>query len=58
MDNRWYAVQRDREDSWDTGSHNYQEATEMLRKQGSGLIAVINEDTGCCVEEIEYDDLF
>ena len=30
----------------------------MMEAQGHGLIAVINENTGVCEEEIEYEDLF
>lgn len=44
-------------DAWDNGSDNYDTAVEMLMEQGSGLIAVINEDTGMCEEEIEYEDI-
>ena len=55
---KWYAVQKDRTDAWDNGSHDYNTAVEMLKEQGCGLIAVINEDTGVCEEEIEYDDIF
>ena len=29
----------------------------MLEAQGCGLIAVIDENSGLCVEEIEYEDL-
>lgn len=54
---KWYAVQKDRMDQWDNGSHDYHEAVEMLEAQGCGLIAIIDEDTGCCVEEIEYEDV-
>lgn len=54
----WYAVQKESTDSWDAGSNNYGEAIEMLRKQGEGMIAVINEDTGVCVDEIMYQDIF
>ena len=53
---KWYAVQETREDAWDYGSHNYDEAVEMLKKQGHGLIAVIDEDENFCIEEIEYED--
>lgn len=49
---RWYAVQKETTDAWDYGSHSYTEAVEMLKKQGAGLIAIIEEDTGTCVEEI------
>lgn len=52
---KWYAVQETKEDAWDYGSSDYSEAVRMLREQGYGLIAVIENDT--CVEEIEYDDL-
>ena len=50
----WYAVQETREDAWDYGSHDKEEAIEMLKKQGHGLIAVIDDDF--CVEEIEYEE--
>lgn len=53
----WFAVQKTREGSWDNGSHKFKEASNMLKEQGYGLIAVINEDTNYCVREIEYDDL-
>ena len=53
----WFAVQEDSADAWDNGSHNYDEAVEMLLEQGHGLIAVINEDTNCCVQEIAYDEV-
>lgn len=55
---RWYAVQKETTDEWDYGSHDYAEAVEMLKKQGAGLIAVIEENTGVCVEEIKFEDLF
>lgn len=55
---KWYAVQENRMDAWDNGSDNYDTAVAMLKEQGCGLIAVINEDTGVCEEEIEYDDIF
>lgn len=55
---RWYAVQKETTDAWDYGSHSYTEAIEMLKKQGAGLIAVIEENTGVCVEEIKFEDLF
>ena len=54
-DRLWYAVQRDREDDWGTGSFDKDEAIEMLKNQGCGLIAVIQNDT--CIEEIEYEDI-
>ena len=55
---RWYAVQKETTDEWDNGSYDYAEAVEMLKKQGTGLIAVIEENTGVCVEEITYEELF
>lgn len=54
----WYAVQVDSTDTWDYGSHDYDEAVDMLRQQGCGLIAVINEDTNFCESEIQYSDIF
>ena len=54
---KWYAVQRDRSDAWDNGSHSYEEAVEMLKKQGYGLIAVIDEDNEYCLDEIEYSEI-
>lgn len=54
---KWYAVQENRMDAWDNGSDNYDRAVEMLIEQGCGLIAVINEDSGVCEEEIEFDDI-
>lgn len=54
---KWYAVQKTREDAWDNGSQDYDKAVEMLKEQGEGLIAVIDEDTGCCIEEIEYNEV-
>ncbi len=56
--NRWYAVQKDRTDGWDNGSYSYQNAIKMLKKQGFGLIAVIDENAGNCVEEITFEELF
>lgn len=54
--NKWYAIQRTSADSWDNGTFDYDEAEEMLRKQGGGLIAVIENDF--CTEEIPYDDIW
>lgn len=56
-DTVWYAVQEDSTDGWDNGSYDYNVAVEMLKDQGHGLIAVINEATSFCVEEIHYQDL-
>ena len=56
-DRRWYAVQETRDDAWDYGSHDYEEAVNMLKEQGDGLIAVINEHTGVCEKEIEFEEV-
>ena len=59
MENRWYAVMRDRQDDdWGYGSHDLEEAKEMLAGFGTddGYIAVIENDV--CVQELEYADLF
>lgn len=53
---KWYAVQETSEDAWDYGSSDFEEAKAMLKKQGHGLIAVINNDF--CEDEIQFDDLF
>lgn len=52
----WYAVQYEPTDAWDYGSNDYDEALDMLREQGEGLIAVIQD--GYCDKELYYDDLF
>lgn len=62
MENKkWYAVQTDRTDDWGTGSYDYEEAVQMLKEQGHGLIAVIDEDNdpseALCVEEIEFEEV-
>lgn len=62
MENKkWYAVQTDRTDDWGTGSYDYDEAVQMLKEQGYGLIAVIDEGNdpseALCVEEIEYEEV-
>ena len=54
---KWYAVQRSSEDEWNNGSYDIEEAKEMLREQGCGLIAVIDENNSFCIEEIRYEDL-
>lgn len=54
---KWYAVMDSTEDDWGTGSFVYSVACDMLKKQGHGLIATIENDTEC-VDEIQYDDLF
>ena len=58
MKNIWYAVQADSTDDWSYGSDDYDTAVEMLWQQGHGLIAVINEDTSFCEDEIRYEDYF
>ena len=54
---RWYAVQEERTDAWDYGTHDYDEAVKMLKEQGCGLIAVIDEETNFCEEEITFEEL-
>jgi hypothetical protein len=53
----WFAVQEDSTDAWDNGTYNYEKAVRMLLEQGHGLIAVIDEDTNYCVQEIAYDEV-
>ena len=59
MENKlWYAVQRDHEDDWSTGSYDLDEAITMAKKQLADypdtLIAVIDNHTSnpVCVDEI------
>ena len=54
----WYALQKESADSWDIGTYDYDKAVAMLKEQGYGLIAVINEETNYCEQEIKYSDLF
>ena len=54
---KWYAVQEERTDAWDNDSYDYEEAVQMLKEQGHGLIAVIDDDAKVCLEEIEYEEL-
>ena len=50
---KWYAVMRDSEDNdWGYGSHNLAEAKAMVKKYPEGYIAVIDEDTNTCIDEI------
>lgn len=49
----WYAVMRDSEDNdWGYGSHDLEEAEAMVKKYPEGYIAVIDEETNTCVDEI------
>lgn len=56
---RFYAVQKTPDDPWDYGSYDFAEASQMLREQGDGLIAVIEEDAveTFCVDVIYLDDI-
>ena len=56
MNNLWYAVQHERSDAWDYGSFDYDEACRMLKEQGEGWIAVI-QNGNHCIDEIAYEDL-
>ena len=53
----WFAVQETREDSWDNGTYNYEKAVDMLKKQGHGLIAVIDRGHDYCVQEITFEEV-
>ena len=53
----WFALQETAGDPWDNGTHDYEDAVRMLLEQGHGLIAVIDEDTNYCVQEINYDEV-
>lgn len=54
---KWYAVRKDGFDTnYETGNYKYTRALDMLKKQGGGLISVIN-DAGECIREIAYTEL-
>ena len=54
----WYAVMEDDEDDWGTGTNDRDEAIEMLKKQGHGLVAVISDNGDpLCIDEIRYEDI-
>jgi hypothetical protein len=53
----WYAVQEQSSDGWDKGSYNINEAVAMLKEQGRGLIAAIDEEDAFCLDEYTYDEL-
>ena len=54
----WYAVMKNREDDWGTGSYNLDEAIEMARMQRKDypetVVAVIDNHTSnpVCIKEI------
>jgi len=57
----WYAVQRNTEDDWGTGSYDLNEAKQMAKAQmdeyPDTLIAVIEEsENPVCVDEIRDFD--
>ena len=56
---RFYAVQETPDDPWDYGSYDFAEAIRMLREQGDGLIAVIEQDAieTFCVDVIYADEI-
>ena len=55
---KWYAVRETTEDSMDIGALDLMSAMSMLMKQGKGIITIIDMNTGVCVEEVAYEDLF
>lgn len=58
MSKIWYAVQKDREDEWGTGSRDKDEAVRMAKKMGCKIIAVIEEGEdgeAVCIDEIDVD---
>lgn len=54
----WYAVLKNPDDDWDNGSYDKAEAIEMLREQGYGEIAVIDEEENYCDESWGFDEVF
>lgn len=57
-ENIWYALQSDPSDAWDNGTTDKDEALRMLKSSDKyNLIAVINDDTGVCIDEIWKEDV-
>ena len=54
----WYAIQEDPTDDWGYGTYDYYDAVDMLKEQGHGQIAVIEETDGgtCCIAEWGIDE--
>ena len=53
----WYAVTCDDYTDWDYGSLDRAEAIEMLKEQGEGQIAVIDDEDKFCLDVIDYEDV-
>lgn len=54
----WYAVQENKSDGWDgIGSYDFREAAGMLKSQGYGLIAAVDEENQFCVNEYTYEEV-
>lgn len=53
---KWYAVMKKDYEFRDYGSEDYEEAVKMLKEQGEGYIAVI-ENGDYCAEIIYYADI-
>lgn len=58
MDKMWYAVQLNADDDWGWGSFDWDEAVEMLKAQGQGMIATINDENKVCEDVTYYEDIF
>lgn len=54
----WYAVQENKSDGWDgMGSYDFRTAAEILKSQGYGLIAAVDEENQFCVNEYPYEEI-
>lgn len=54
----WYAVQENKSDGWDgIGSYDFREAAGMLKSQGYGLIAAVDEENQFCVNEYTFEEI-
>ena len=54
MKELWFAVQENANDEWGFGSKDFMKACEMLKEQGHGQIAVIENDN-FCIQEITFE---
>ena len=57
LDRVWYAVQKERTDSWDFGSYHLDKAIEYLREQGCRLIVIVDDEHDVALEEITYEEV-
>lgn len=53
-----YIIKQDKSFFSGIGTNDYETAVKLLKLQKRGLMVVIDENTGNCVEEITFEELF